>query len=49
MIEKVRVEKGYFEYNYIIYDHPYNLEKSKENPEVKNRPLDYHRWKMIPK
>jgi len=40
VIEKVRGEKGYFEYNYIIYEHPYNLEKSKENPEGKNPPVD---------
>ena len=29
VIEKVRGEKGYFEYNYIIYEHPYTLEKEK--------------------
>ena len=40
IIEKVRGEKGYFEYNYIIYEHPYNLEKTKENPDGKNPPVD---------
>jgi len=40
IIEKVRGEKGYFEYNYIIYEHPYNLEKSKENPGGENPPVD---------
>ncbi len=40
IIEKIRGEKGYFEYNYIIYEHPYNLEKSKENPEGQNPPVD---------
>lgn len=41
VIEKVRGEKGYFEYNYIIYEHPYKLEKEKNNPEGKNPPVDY--------
>ena len=40
VIEKVRGEKGYFEYNYIIYEHPYNLEKTIEKPEGKNPPVD---------
>ena len=40
IIEKVRGEKGYFEYNYIIYEHPYNLDKEKNNPEGENPPLD---------
>lgn len=40
VIEKVRGEKGYFEYNYIIYEQPINLVKSKNKPEGKNPPVD---------
>ena len=40
VIEKVRGDKGYFEYNYIIYEHPYNKILEKNNPEGQNPPLD---------
>lgn len=40
VIEKVRGEKGYFEYNYLIYELPIELEKSKDNPEGENPPVD---------
>lgn len=40
VIEKVRGEKGYFEYNYLIYEQPIELEKNKNNPEVQNPPVD---------
>lgn len=40
VIEKVRGEKGYFEYNYLIYELPIDLEKSKNNPEGENPPVD---------
>lgn len=40
VIEKVRGEKGYFEYNYLIYELPIDLEKDKNNPEGENPPLD---------
>lgn len=40
VIEKVRGDKGYFEYNYLIYEQPIELEKNKDNPEVQNPPVD---------
>ena len=40
VIEKVRGEKGYFEYNYLIYELPIELEKSKDNPEGENPSVD---------
>ena len=40
VIEKVRGDKGYFEYNYLIYEQPIELEKDKDNPEVQNPPVD---------
>ncbi len=40
VIEKVRGDKGYFEYNYLIYEQPMELEKNKDNPEVQNPPVD---------
>ena len=40
VIEKVRGEKGYFEYNYLIYELPIEIEKEKNNPEVQNPPVD---------
>lgn len=40
VIEKVRGEKGYFEYNYLIYEQPIEIEKEKNNPEVQNPPVD---------
>lgn len=40
VIEKVRGEKGYFEYNYLIYELPSELQKSKDNPEGENPPVD---------
>lgn len=40
VIEKVRGEKGYFEYNYLIYELPIDLEKGKDNPESENPPVD---------
>ena len=41
-IEKVRGEKGYFEYNYLIYEMPYsiNLENQQNNPDMENPYLD---------
>ena len=42
-IEKVRGEKGYFEYNYLIYEKPHfiELEYDKNNPDTENPHLDY--------
>lgn len=40
VIEKIRGEKGYFEYNYLIYELPIDLEKGKDNPEGENPPVD---------
>lgn len=40
VIEKVRGDKGYFEYNYLIYEQPIELEKNKDNPGVQNPPVD---------
>lgn len=41
-IEKVRGDKGYFEYNYLIYEIPHfiNLEKEDNNPDMENPYLD---------
>ena len=41
-IEKVRGEKGYFEYNYLIYEKPHfiELEYDKNNPDTENPHLD---------
>lgn len=41
-IEKVRGEKGYFEYNYLIYEIPHfvELENDKEYPDMENPHLD---------
>ena len=41
-IEKVRGEKGYFEYNYLIYEIPHfvELESDKEYPDTENPHLD---------
>ena len=41
-IEKVRGEKGYFEYNYLIYEIPHfiKLENDKNNPDMENPHLD---------
>lgn len=41
-IEKVRGDKGYFEYNYLIYEIPNNnkLEKEQNNPDMENPHLD---------
>ena len=41
-IEKVRGEKGYFEYNYLIYEIPHfiELENDKNNPDMENPHLD---------
>lgn len=41
-IEKVRGEKGYFEYNYLIYEIPHfvNLENEQNNPDMENPHLD---------
>ena len=41
-IEKVRGEKGYFEYNYLIYEIPHfiELENGKNNPDMENPYLD---------
>ena len=41
-IEKVRGDKGYFEYNYLIYEVPYFIRKesSKNNPDMENPHLD---------
>ena len=41
-IEKVRGEKGYFEYNYLIYEIPHfvELENDKEYPDTENPHLD---------
>ena len=42
VIEKVRGEKGYFEYNYLIYEKPYylELENEKDTPDTENPHLD---------
>lgn len=40
VVEKVRGEKGYFEYNYLIYELPIEIEKDKNSPEVQNPPVD---------
>lgn len=41
-IEKVRGDKGYFEYNYLIYEIPHfvDLENEKNNPDMENPHLD---------
>ena len=41
-IEKVRGYKGYFEYNYLIYEVPYfiSLENEQSNPDMENPHLD---------
>jgi len=41
-IEKVRGDKGYFEYNYLIYEIPHfiEVEKEKTNPDMENPHLD---------
>ena len=41
-IEKVRGDKGYFEYNYLIYEIPHfiDLEKEQANPDMENPHLD---------
>ena len=41
-IEKVRGNKGYFEYNYLIYEIPHfiNLENEQTNPDMENPHLD---------
>lgn len=41
-IEKVRGDKGYFEYNYLIYEIPHfvDLEKKQNNPDMENPHLD---------
>lgn len=41
-IEKVRENKGYFEYNYLIYEIPHfiDLEKEQNNPDTENPHLD---------
>lgn len=42
-IEKVRGEKGYFEYNYLIYEAPHYLDQEHDdnNPDMENPHLDY--------
>ncbi len=42
-IEKLRGEKGYFEYNYLIYEIPHfvELENDKEYPDTENPHLEY--------
>lgn len=41
-IEKVRGDKGYFEYNYLIYEIPHFIiwKKDKDNPDMENPHLD---------
>ena len=40
-IEKVRGNKGYFEYNYLIYEKPHILNRDNESsPDMENPPLD---------
>lgn len=40
-IEKVRGDKGYFEYNYLIYEKPHFIEQENENnPDTENPHLD---------
>lgn len=39
-IEKVRGDKGYFEYNYLIYEKPHSIEKEINNPDMENPHLD---------
>ena len=41
-IEKIRGDKGYFEYNYLIYEIPHfiNLENEQTNPDMENPYLD---------
>lgn len=41
-IEKVRGDKGYFEYNYLIYEVPHfiDLENEQSNPDMENPHLD---------
>ena len=39
-IEKVRGDKGYFEYNYLIYEKPHSIEKEISNPDMENPHLD---------
>ena len=41
-IEKVRGDKGYFEYNYLIYEKPHfiDLENEQNNPDTENPHLD---------
>lgn len=40
-IDKIRGEKGYFEYNYLIYELPQEELKEKSNPGSDNPPMDY--------
>ena len=42
-IEKVRGDKGYFEYNYLIYEIPHfiDLENEQSNPDMEKPHLDY--------
>ncbi|MCI8347393.1 MAG: helix-turn-helix domain-containing protein [Bacilli bacterium] len=40
-IEKVRGNKGYFEYNYLIYEKPHIIDRDNESsPDMENPPLD---------
>lgn len=34
VIEQTRGNRGYYKYNYIIYEHPITLEKDKNNPDT---------------
>lgn len=41
IVERKRNEKGLFEYNYLIYEQPQNIEKNKENhPYMENPYMD---------